>query len=332
MNLKQLAHVLALADTLSFNQAARMVHLSQSALSKSIAALEAELGIQIFERSTSRVEVAATGAHVVALARHLMSEATNFRKSIEYLKTGELGSVAVGSGPFPAACFLEAGIRAFHKRHPTVSMSLRIDNWGNLLQGLLACELDFFMADIRNLEDDSRLDITPIGGVTVALCCCREHPLLAGDPARAIDPRELLQYTFATVKLPPLMFLELKQSMGLDRNDTFAVNIECDDIALLNRILPGSDIILATSNLMMDGCFRNPGLVKLNVSMARNRFGEWALVKIKGRTLTPSAALLADLLTDLIRRGSLSDNARYGLAQNTPLNFVEPRHTRPHAG
>lgn len=322
MNLKQLSHVLALADTLNFNKAAQRMHLSQSALSKSIAALEAELGIQIFERNTARVEIAPTGQHVILHARHLMSEASNFRKNVEYLKTGELGSVSLGSGPFPAACFLDAGIKEFHLRYPTVSMNVRIDNWGNLLRGLLAGALDFFMADIRNLEDDARLDITPLGGVTVTLCCCRHHPLVAGNPTRVIDPRELLDYAFAAVKLPPLMFLELKQSMGLDRSDTFAVNIECDDISLLNRIVPGSDIILATGNLLMADCFRNPEVVKLNVPMSRNRFGEWALVRIKDRMLTPSAALLADLLTELIRAGSLADDRRYGIAENHPLNFV----------
>ena len=325
MNLKQVSHVVAVAEALSFSKAARRVHLSQSALSKSISSLEEEIGIQIFERSTNKVEITPAGQHVIAHARHLASEATNFRKNIEYLKTGEMGSVSVGAGPFPATCFLDMGIRAFHRQYPRVPLNLRIDHWGNLLAELRAGRIDFFIADIRDLEDDAMLDITPVGGMTVTLCSDHKHPLVSAAPDRQVNAKEMLQYTFATVSLPAMMFLELKRSMGLGRDDTFAVKIECDDIALLNRLIPDSDIILATSNMMMETHLKHPDIIRLNVPMARNRFGEWALVKIKGRTLTPSATLLASVLVDLIRQGSQADDARYGFKGNAPLNFVAPR-------
>jgi len=145
---------------------------------------------------------------------------------------------------------------------------------------------------------------------------------VAQDASREISGLELLPYTFATVKLPPLMFFELKQSMGLQRDQTFAATIESDDVYLLNRIMPGSDIILATSNLMMSDNFGAEGLVKLNVRMNRNRFGEWALVKMKDRTLAPSAKLLANLLVGITRDGCLRDDEVHGSVLNPPLNFM----------
>ena len=325
INLKQLSHVIAVADTLSFSQAARQVHLSQSALSKSISSLEAEIGILIFDRNTSKVEITPAGEHVISHARHLLSEATNFSKNLEYLKTGAMGHISVGAGPFPAITFLDTGIRAFHQQHPRVSLNLRIDNWGNLLTELHAGNLDFFIADIRDLEDDARLDITPVGGLTLTLCCDHKHPLLADGPDRPIAPRELLQYTLATVRLPNMMFLELKHSMGLGRDETFATQIQCDNVTLLHRLIPDSDIILVTLNRVMDGLRRHPNIVRLNVPMTRNRFGEWALVQIRGRTLTPSAALLADQLTTQFRAGALADDTRYGFKDNSPLNFMAQR-------
>ena len=60
--------------------------------------------------------------------------------------------------------------------------------------------------------------------------------------------------------------------------------------------------------------------------MSRNRFGEWALVQIKNRTLTPSATLMAGMLIDLVREGSLKDDKKYGYRGNKPLNFLrKPR-------
>lgn len=329
MNLKQLGHALVLSETLSFSKAAERVHLSQSALSKSISSLEDELGVKIFERTTNSVAIAPAGQFVIDRARHLLSEATNFSKNVEYFKTGALGSVSVGAGPFPATCFLADGVRTFHKRYPKVSLSLRIDHWKNLLTDLHAGHIDFFIADIRNIDDDPMLRSTPIGGLTLALFCDRHHPLVRTDPQRRIQPQQLLDYTFASVSLPNLVFNEFKQSLGLESDDSFAVNLECDDIALINRLIPDSDIIFVSSNLMMETALATGDVVKLNLPMTRNRFGEWALVQIKHRALTPSATLMADLLIDLVRKGSLEDDEKYSHKGNRPLNFLRKRKARP---
>ena len=50
MNLRRLNHVVALADTLHFARAAEAAHLSQPAFSRSIQAIESELGIRLFDR------------------------------------------------------------------------------------------------------------------------------------------------------------------------------------------------------------------------------------------------------------------------------------------
>src|SRR3546814_4287605 len=94
MNLKQLSHVITLSETLHFNKAAKQMCLCQSALSKSIAALEEELGIRIFERTTNKVTITPAGQFVISHAKHVVSEARNFSKSIEFLKTGALGNAS----------------------------------------------------------------------------------------------------------------------------------------------------------------------------------------------------------------------------------------------
>lgn len=109
------------------------------------------------------------------------------------------------------------------------------------------------------------------------------------------------------------MFHELKRNLGLESNDVFAVNLECDDIALIKRLLPDSDIIFAGSNLMMEKETQAGKVVRLNMPMNKNRFGEWGMVQIKNRTLTPSADLLANLFIKLIREGSHEDQEKYGV-------------------
>lgn len=72
MDLRRLSHVVALADTLHFARAAEQVHLSQPAFSRSIQAVEDDLGIRLFDRETGDVRPTPAGAFVIKRARQLL--------------------------------------------------------------------------------------------------------------------------------------------------------------------------------------------------------------------------------------------------------------------
>jgi len=61
MNLKQIRFALAVAQEQNFTRAAKRCHTVQSALSHQIAKLEEELGSQLFERTSRKVELTAAG-------------------------------------------------------------------------------------------------------------------------------------------------------------------------------------------------------------------------------------------------------------------------------
>jgi DNA-binding transcriptional LysR family regulator len=61
MDLKNFRHALALAEAGNFVRAAQLVHLTQSALSRSIQALERDLGVQLFDRISGGIKPTAAG-------------------------------------------------------------------------------------------------------------------------------------------------------------------------------------------------------------------------------------------------------------------------------
>ena len=75
MTLVQLRHLIALAESGSFSRAAERTHLTQPALSRSIRALEDELGVPLFDRIGRRAELTPMGRETLERARQLVFDA-----------------------------------------------------------------------------------------------------------------------------------------------------------------------------------------------------------------------------------------------------------------
>src|SRR5690606_25076085 len=74
MNLQQLRYVVSTADEGTMTHAAAANHVAQPALSRAIRALEAELGVTVFDRKGRGVRLTGDGAEVVAIARRILAD------------------------------------------------------------------------------------------------------------------------------------------------------------------------------------------------------------------------------------------------------------------
>lgn len=320
--MRQLKHILLLAKTLSFTKAAQQAHLSQSAFSKSIASFEKQKGIKIFSRTTSSVEVTDLGKKIIKEIEHLIYEMDSFDKNINNIKSGDYGSISLGSGPYPAKMFLQKEIKKFHIENPNISLDIKIDYWGNLLKRLHMSDIDFFISDIRSISHTENLDIIPIGGLTLSVFCDSNHPLIKSNKNKLITPDELSLCSFSSVSLPSIVINELKSALNLNYNHNFNFILQCDDLSFISNMIKGSNTLCISSNYIMEKLVKTGDIVRLNIKMSKNRFGLWGLVKIKNRELSPTSAKLANLLIKNIREGSLCDDKKYGLEANEKLNFL----------
>jgi DNA-binding transcriptional LysR family regulator len=103
MDLRQLHHLIALAEEGRFARAAERVHLSHAAFSRSIKALETRLGVALFDRTPSGTHLTVAGETVLARARRLVFEDHCFERDVSLLRGGALGELSFGAGPIPAA-------------------------------------------------------------------------------------------------------------------------------------------------------------------------------------------------------------------------------------
>ncbi|HIK45456.1 MAG TPA: LysR family transcriptional regulator [Leptolyngbyaceae cyanobacterium M65_K2018_010] len=124
MKLSQLRVLVAVADHLSFSEAALGLDLSQSAVSHSIAALEEHLGVVLFSRGRHGAQLTPVGDRIVRHARIILQEAEAIAEEAELTKGLKGGQVRVASFRSVAIHLLPQAIAQFNQRYPDIVVNL----------------------------------------------------------------------------------------------------------------------------------------------------------------------------------------------------------------
>jgi LysR family transcriptional activator of glutamate synthase operon len=142
MELRQLRYTEAVARHRHFTRAADELHVAQSALSHQIRKLEAELGIQLFERTSRSVIPTEAGQAVAARARRVLSDVGDISGEIDELRGLIRGRVAIGA-LLPAGDLDVPDLLArFSEAHPGIEVGLREGTAGDMLALLADDEVD----------------------------------------------------------------------------------------------------------------------------------------------------------------------------------------------
>ncbi len=285
VDLKRLAHVVALADECHFARAADRVHLSQPAFSRSIQAIERELAMRLFDRETGTVRPTPAGAFLIARARRLLFDARCLERDAELYRSSELGDTAFGAGPLPATTIMPLVMPALRRQYPGVGLRLEVNNWQLLYQRLLAEDIEFFVADTRDLPADTALEASSLGRQHGHLFARATHPL-AGAPCHFA---QAWRFGVATTRLPSAVKRLMAQLLGLPAGAPMVPAIECDDVSLLRTLALNTDTVLAVSDAAVSHELGNGGLVQLDVQDLPLMYAEMGIVTLVNRTPSPMA-------------------------------------------
>ncbi len=290
MDIKHLTHIVALADKRNFARAAEHLHLSQPALSRSIQAAEAALNLHLFDRGPLEVSPTPAGEFVLERARRLVFDNQCLLRDVGLYRDRTLGNTAFGMGPFPAATILAPLLVRLRRSHPGVQVRASVGNWELLLQKLKSEELEFFLADTRDIPRTPDLHITQVAQQAAGLFVRGGHPLLVLGP---LTPRPLLegivQYGIATVRVPVNMQKVLVQLMGLPPTETLPVALECDDVHTLKRVALETDSVLIAPLVAVSAELSAGTLIRLETPGFPLAYSDMGVVVLKGRTPSPMA-------------------------------------------
>jgi DNA-binding transcriptional LysR family regulator len=286
MDLRRLAHIVALAERRNFARASEQVNLSQPALTRSIQAAEAELGMRLFDRGGARVSPTPAGEFIVERARRLVFDGRCLKRDAELYRERKLGDTAFGIGPFPAATLLVGLLAALRRDFPQVNLRVEVSNWELLLGHLHDENIELFVADTRELPHDPRIVVKALRREAAGFYVRGGHPLAA---RRSVALRELWTHGVASVRLPKSVGAALARLLELPPHAALPIALECDDVEVLKKTALDSDVVLGAPHAAVEAELRSGALLKLRVSGLPPLFSSMGIVTLRGRTPSPMA-------------------------------------------
>lgn len=201
MNANQIEYAVRLAQVRNFSQLAEELHISQPALSRHIQNLEQDLGVKLFDRTTSPLTLTPAGAFFVEEAKELLYREDQLVRTMDRFRSGEAGRLTIGVSPFRCMYLMPDIIKAVRERFPGVQVVLHEAASAQLRKETLDGKYDF---SILNLPvDESVLDIIPLPTETLVLAVPNSMtatlPSVPNGEFREVDLADCADLPFITV-------------------------------------------------------------------------------------------------------------------------------------
>lgn len=236
MKLHQLRAIVAISESGSIQEASRLLHISQPALSKGIKELEAELGVHLLVRSNRGITVTEFGERLVRRARLILEEVRRAREEIETLKGVMDGKVAIGVSPVtPGAQFI-ASLNRYRKRYPKVQVQIHELRPSKLMEGLREGQLDLVLTSLPSCRNNDGFHWTELYDQPTVLAVRKGHPLRGARRLQELVDQEWLLQDSLEQSRVGLMF------------DNYQVEppqrvIECASVVLFSELALNTDAI-----------------------------------------------------------------------------------------
>lgn len=262
MELRQLRYFVAVAEELHFARAAARLRITSPTLSQQVKALERDLGLRLFDRSSSGVRLTAAGLELLPRARRTLASADELREAATRILDGLETTLRLGFVSFSLTAPTRRLVNEFSRGHPDVDLQLRQYEWDDPSAGLLAGTSDAALVrpPFTGLERLSTVEITRD---ELFLVLADDHPLAA---SARVDVGQLARVPFLRTHLvtDPVFaerwFLPRLRGPDAPLVASRAATVE----EWLGEIALGRGVDLVPEGMVE--AYRKPGLVFLPVS------------------------------------------------------------------
>ena len=195
MELRHARYFVAVAEELNFRRAAERLHLAQPSLSTQIRLLEEDVGAQLLERDSHKVELTPAGRSFLEGCRRLLQDADNYTKTARRISRGESVPLSIGFVPSLAHGLLPSILRVFRQQFPDVQLSLSEMESTAQIEQIAGNRIDLGLIGLGLPKDIPELEIVVVAEERLVAAVPQDHPL-AHKPRKSIPLKTLADEHF----------------------------------------------------------------------------------------------------------------------------------------
>jgi LysR family transcriptional regulator, transcriptional activator of the cysJI operon len=170
----------------SFSRAGETLYLSQPAVSKHVASLEAELGLRLVVRGARAATLTAAGEVLADYVLRAEALLANARRALAAGADAEIGTLALAASGIPGTYLLPALLSRFHEQYPRIELDFDVTTSGGALDAVRAHRVE--IAVVGGMTVPGELEAEPLVEDEVVLV---GPPVLGGRRLRAKDLEQL---------------------------------------------------------------------------------------------------------------------------------------------
>ena len=246
IDLKKIRHVAEVAHSESITTASHTLAISQSALTRSIADVEKQLGVQLFLRMRRGMRLTEAGQVFVDQAQRVIKSVDDlFINTEDYLNL-KLGRLRVGIAPSAYQVYINGPLEELVKAYPGMQLELVAGSAEQLAPRVISGDLDVLWGAARPLTQWPEMKVTVLRDLYYGFMIRRNHPL---TKLKKIGEADLLKY--------PILLPATVQPIHIDVATRYAPNglppmhprYVTDDFELTKSIVASTDTFSHVASL-----------------------------------------------------------------------------------
>ena len=302
----QLRLLRAIEDHGKLQVAAESCAMSQPAASRMLAETERQFGAPLFIRQPTGMEPTEMGRQSLRHARVILRELDQMGRDATALREGRAGTLRIGAVTGPAVRFLVSAIREIKKAAPGADISVDVLPSRELLDHLVAGDMDFVVGRILPQFDSRDFDIVPLDDERVHFVVRAGHPLARAPTVtmtEIADAEWIMQQRGAPIREAALCaFAEVGLSEPANIVSSPSLLFTIAYLAQSNAIAPISDEVAE----LLIGRPIQAQLARLKVGRVV-RVSPYFLLNLRRRPLTPLMRRFRTALLSHVKAGEASE-------------------------
>jgi|GEM_PF-987535 len=295
ITVKHLQHLLAIIEQGTIHRAAESLHLTHTAVTRSLNKLEEGLGVALFERSKAGMTPTAFCLQITGSCQQVLVDIGEIKREADIYRNLSGGLLRIAVGKAARGLILRDTLPLFHARYPKITVHITEDTPEQLVESLHGRELDIVIAGSGSYRDVEDLSLQLLQKIPMSILVRPGHPLITEIEAglQCLIHYPLVGATMIGKSHPVYKLLSTYLEVEQKESDRWPT-IMCSDYPTIENILVSSDACLIGPVREFSRQLAEGRLVSIDIP-GRDISLDLSVIEIANRMRSPAAQAFIDI-------------------------------------